>query len=339
MRGFHGGLGQQEAVFRLLQIDSGLTAPQRLRTQHLIDASLNDPLIVILGIERIGRELEPPSTLDAAVTFLVVASPLGEDPSHVACEAEGPRTAAGPDSNLSPGRPAFKLAGQHDLARFQGGHPTRLNQARDPGVGETEAAPPGEVTPHAVRIHSRQQKSLGGARTRQLHLARLKLEGNQAGRGGSRVTAGHQGTGLRPRQENPQRQGAQPTEAETPPPSSAGSISSEHQLSSTPPVGRTTMVGISLIKRPGPGPSSEIGRASSRSLHRQQRGGGVSAGQQEDGDAFALRGKAGPHPILGHRTPDRLSPPYPERTPHPRAAPPAPGRCPPKIPPPGRWSP
>ena len=51
--------------------------------------------MVVTGIERVGRKLEPSAALDTPVTFLVVASPLGEDSSHVACEAEGPRTAAG----------------------------------------------------------------------------------------------------------------------------------------------------------------------------------------------------------------------------------------------------
>ncbi len=173
MRNLSSGLDQKETFLRLLQIDPGLTPPQRLRSQNLVGSSFDHPLIIILGIKGIGRELEPAPTFDTAVTLLIVTAALGEDPSHIACKAERPRTAAVLDSNLGLVRPAFELGCQHHFPIFKGNDPARLCQPSCPGVGKPEATLSGEVTLQAIRVKAHQQKSLGGARTCECDFSRL----------------------------------------------------------------------------------------------------------------------------------------------------------------------
>ena len=84
-----GGLPDEQAFFRLRQIDSRFSGTAGLWAEHLIFATLHDPLIIFARNQSIEGELEPAPSFDTAMTVAVIASAFGQDLFHVGLKIDG----------------------------------------------------------------------------------------------------------------------------------------------------------------------------------------------------------------------------------------------------------
>ena len=88
MRDRHGGLQQQQALFRVRQIDARDALALYFGGEHLVAAALGDPFVVVSRVERVGGEFESALSFDAAVACRAVAAALGEDAGDLAAKAD-----------------------------------------------------------------------------------------------------------------------------------------------------------------------------------------------------------------------------------------------------------
>ena len=155
------GLQQQQRLFRILQIDSGLLLPGRLGRHYLVDPPFGDPAVILPGKQRVHRQLQASLSLDAPVALAVVASGLGEDGSDVPGKAEGPLLGDPVDHDPGAGRPVLK-GGRQDNPSVGTGH--HLAGRIDLGhlrIGKVVASLVGDIPLQAVGEPSQQQELLG----------------------------------------------------------------------------------------------------------------------------------------------------------------------------------
>src|SRR2546425_12548453 len=90
MRDGHGRLLQNQALLGVLEIDARILDAGGLLSQDLEHTAFHDPLVVVLGMDSVGGQLESSLTFDSAMTPGWVAAAAGEDTDDIAREAEGP---------------------------------------------------------------------------------------------------------------------------------------------------------------------------------------------------------------------------------------------------------
>ena len=80
VRDRHGGLQQQEALFRVRRIDARNTFALDLGGEHLVGAAFHHPFVIISRVEGAGGEFETALTFYASVARCAVAATLGKQP-------------------------------------------------------------------------------------------------------------------------------------------------------------------------------------------------------------------------------------------------------------------
>ena len=81
-----GGLQQQQALFRIRQIDARNTVALDLGREYLVGSAFLDPLVVVSGVQGAGGKLETALTFHAAVAEAPLQPRFVRIPDDVACE-------------------------------------------------------------------------------------------------------------------------------------------------------------------------------------------------------------------------------------------------------------
>ena len=162
MRYGGGRLQEQQALFRILGADAGTDGFRRFSTQDLVDATLDDPSIVLPGMASVQGELEAAASLDSPMTFGRVTPTLGEDSSDVPGKAEGSPAPSSLDPHGCLGAVAIELGGYQGLAiGYRRQSPLSREQSHR-RVTYANPAPPCHIPLKPVRVGAQHHQFLGG---------------------------------------------------------------------------------------------------------------------------------------------------------------------------------
>ena len=177
-----GGLLQNQAFLRILQIHPRMGRLLHLGREDFELPSLHDPLVVVARIGGIGGELETSLSGNGAMAGGVVATLLGQQRPDIPGEAEGTLILGSPNGDGTGGFPT-RHPGREDQVAVR----TRLDTAvsgepDQPGTGAGKFGLRREVAVQAVRELSHHQELLRSIGSQQPDLGGHQADRRQLGR-------------------------------------------------------------------------------------------------------------------------------------------------------------
>ena len=84
-----GGLLQDEALLRFVQIDSWMGVTGGIKTHHLEGTTFDNPTVIFLGVYRVEGKFKATPSLDTSVTVTGIATAFSQYPTDVAWKTDG----------------------------------------------------------------------------------------------------------------------------------------------------------------------------------------------------------------------------------------------------------
>ena len=175
-------LEQKQALLRVPLVDARDLRPPGLRTHHLINAALDDPLVVFVRMPGVIGEPEAVLALDPTVTGRTVAAAFGQDPTDISGETQRLLLRRSPDTKPRRRLPVADDRLDPGLSIRQGVKKAVRIDTPHGAVRQNELGLRGQINAPAISQRADHDQLLDGIGPVESSLFRRQLDRGQLGR-------------------------------------------------------------------------------------------------------------------------------------------------------------